>query len=79
MRKVWRLAAGWSLIVLGVIGGFVPILQGWIFIIAGLAILAKDYKWAADLKHKASEKWREIRRRKGKSEDDGENGENFNG
>ena len=32
---------GLVLIAIGVIGGFVPILQGWIFVLAGLAVLSK--------------------------------------
>lgn len=47
MKKIFRQIGGWSLIVLGVISGLIPILQGWIFILLGLALLAKDSEWAA--------------------------------
>lgn len=37
--RLLRMAAGILLILFGVIAGFIPILQGWIFILAGLALL----------------------------------------
>ena len=40
-RVVFDWVAGLLLIVIGVIGGFLPILQCWVFILAGLAILSK--------------------------------------
>jgi len=42
IRKILRLFLGLLLVVVGIIGGFVPILQGWMFLIPGLIILA-DY------------------------------------
>jgi hypothetical protein len=40
-RVVFDWVAGLLLIAIGMIGGFVPILQGWVFVLAGLAILSK--------------------------------------
>jgi uncharacterized membrane protein YbaN (DUF454 family) len=37
-----RLSVGSVLLVVGVIGGFVPVLQGWIFILAGLTVMAPE-------------------------------------
>ncbi|RMF24195.1 MAG: hypothetical protein D6760_03875 [Deltaproteobacteria bacterium] len=37
-----RLSVGGLLLAIGVIGGFVPILQGWIFILAGLSVIAPE-------------------------------------
>ena len=34
-----RLPVGISLLVLGFIGGFIPIVQGWIFVFLGLTVL----------------------------------------
>ncbi len=51
-RKVLRWAkivAGFALLALGVIGGFIPILQGWVFVLAGLAILSTEFRWAKKL------------------------------
>jgi hypothetical protein len=33
---------GGFLLLVGVVGGFIPILQGWVFIVAGLSIMAPE-------------------------------------
>ncbi len=38
--------AGWAFIVVGIIGLFLPILQGILFILIGLIILSTQYSWA---------------------------------
>lgn len=46
---VWRwirLITGWTLLVLGVAGLFLPFLQGILFIASGLALLSAEYHWA---------------------------------
>lgn len=48
-RSLWkttRLILGWGLIVLGIVGLFLPLLQGIAFIVAGLALLSRDSPWA---------------------------------
>ena len=40
--RIARLSAGSLLIIVGIIGGFIPIFQGWVFILAGLSILAQE-------------------------------------
>lgn len=45
--KRWvRLVGGWGLILIGVVGLFLPFLQGIALIVAGLALLNKDAPWA---------------------------------
>ena len=44
--RVLRIASGFLLLVLGVIGLFLPILQGVLMILAGLAVLGKDLPWS---------------------------------
>jgi len=44
-----RLAAGTVLILFGVIGGFIPILQGWVFVVAGLTLVAPESRRARRL------------------------------
>src|SRR5574341_1818136 len=39
MPLVIRLPLAFVFLILGVIGGFVPVLQGWVFIVAGLWLL----------------------------------------
>jgi len=42
MKRVFRHVLGWSLLLLGIIGLFLPVLQGILFILAGMAILAPE-------------------------------------
>ena len=44
--RVLRVAAGLLLLLLGVIGLFLPILQGVLMILAGLALLGRDFPWS---------------------------------
>jgi uncharacterized membrane protein YbaN (DUF454 family) len=38
--------AGWGFILLGIVGLFLPVLQGVLFILVGLVILSSEYAWA---------------------------------
>ena len=51
-----RIALGVFLLILGVIGGFIPILQGWIFILLGLLVLFPKAKFTEKVLHKAEPK-----------------------
>jgi hypothetical protein len=45
--KRWlRLIIGWKFVILGVLGLFLPFLQGILFLAIGLAILAPESPWA---------------------------------
>ena len=63
--RVARLIAGWTLVALGIVGLFLPILQGVALILAGLALLAPDVpfarRWLDWLKNRA----RRLRRNRG--------------
>ncbi|MCI0658738.1 MAG: PGPGW domain-containing protein [Acidobacteria bacterium] len=62
-KLVWRLvrlSAGWALLVLGIIGLFLPFLQGLLFIASGLALLSTDLPWAKKLLERFS-RWRAER------------------
>ena len=43
LKKLARITFGVVLVIIGIIGGFLPILQGWMFLIPGLIILADYY------------------------------------
>jgi uncharacterized membrane protein YbaN (DUF454 family) len=63
-RIAWRLirlTTGWLLIVVGVIGLFLPVLQGILFILSGLAVLSTESRWARILLERFSA-WRKARR-----------------
>lgn len=44
--RILRIASGFLLLALGIIGLFLPILQGVLMILAGLAVLGKDLPWS---------------------------------
>lgn len=46
VRKVLRNIAAVLLLLLGIVGGFIPILQGWMFIIAAFAVADFERKHA---------------------------------
>lgn len=55
-RSWWRTGRkifAWAIIFAGVVGLFLPFLQGVLLIIAGLAILAKDSPWAKGMLERA--------------------------
>ncbi len=46
INRISVLVLGWFLVVLGIIGLFVPILQGILFILLGLWVLSRESRWA---------------------------------
>lgn len=56
MVKLIRTVAGSLLLVLGVVGLFMPVMPGWLFIIPGLALLARDFAWAERLQTAARQR-----------------------
>lgn len=49
MKTFLLLATGWLFLLLGIAGLFLPVLQGILFILIGLTILATEYHWARRL------------------------------
>ncbi|HUM05609.1 MAG TPA: PGPGW domain-containing protein [Terriglobales bacterium] len=60
VKKVVAIVVGWVFIVLGVIGLFLPIMQGILFIIIGLTILSTEYVWAHHLLSKLRARFPKI-------------------
>ena len=60
INKILRVVAGIILIIIGLIGGLIPIFQGWIFGIPGLMLLGSVYPsvntWTKKLLKKAKAK-----------------------
>jgi len=48
-KKALVLGIGWTFIVLGIAGLFLPLLQGVLFLMIGLVILSTEYAWAHHL------------------------------
>lgn len=44
-KHVIKLVLGWALVVLGIAGLVLPILQGFLFLAIGLGILARESPW----------------------------------
>jgi uncharacterized membrane protein YbaN (DUF454 family) len=61
--RIARLSAGSVLILVGVIGGFIPVLQGWVFILAGLSVLAQESERARTLLDRIRERARSLKGR----------------
>lgn len=49
LKRLAVIIAGWIVLALGVVGLFLPFLQGFLFILIGLVILSKEYHWAGNL------------------------------
>ncbi|HEY7097630.1 MAG TPA: PGPGW domain-containing protein [Terriglobales bacterium] len=56
-RKVGVLVLGWGFVLFGVLGLFLPILQGVLFLLVGLLILSTEYAWAHHLLEKLRARW----------------------
>ncbi len=48
-KRVAVLLLGWAFVLLGIVGLFLPVLQGILFILVGLIILSSEYVWAHKL------------------------------
>jgi uncharacterized protein len=46
LKRVLVLVAGWGFVLLGIVGLFLPVLQGVLFILVGLTLLSSEYGWA---------------------------------
>jgi uncharacterized protein len=62
IKRVAILVLGWGFIVLGVIGLFLPFLQGILSLFIGLAILSSEYAWARRLILKLRQRFPRIAR-----------------
>ncbi|MFQ5818252.1 MAG: PGPGW domain-containing protein [Terriglobia bacterium] len=49
MARIARTIGGFGLIALGIVGLFLPVLQGIAFIVLGLLLLGREYHWARRL------------------------------
>lgn len=59
--KIIRLSLGYCFLLLGFLGGFIPILQGWIFIALGLILLKDHALWARRLSVWLRRKYPKVR------------------
>jgi hypothetical protein len=61
LKRWFKVGAGWCLLVVGMVGLFLPVIQGLLCIASGLTLLSSEYRWAG-----ACLDWvrRKMRRRK---------------
>ncbi|MCU1310835.1 MAG: hypothetical protein JWO20_1960 [Candidatus Angelobacter sp.] len=52
MKRIALIVAGWISLLVGVAGLFLPVIQGWFFILLGLVLLSTEYVWAHHLLRK---------------------------
>lgn len=62
--KVVRITAGLLLVLIGAIGGLIPIFQGWVFGLAGLALLSVDVPFIRRWYESAKQRVDELRKGK---------------
>jgi uncharacterized membrane protein YbaN (DUF454 family) len=60
--SLWRTAAGWVLLMLGVAGLILPVLPGTPLLIAGLVMLSADHGWARNCLRRVKLWIRKLRR-----------------
>jgi uncharacterized membrane protein YbaN (DUF454 family) len=60
LKRIAVLTIGWAFILLGIVGLFLPILQGILFILIGLLILSTEYVWAHNLLEKLKRRFPRI-------------------
>ncbi|HET6512032.1 MAG TPA: PGPGW domain-containing protein [Candidatus Kapabacteria bacterium] len=60
MKRLLKLSAGWLFIILGILGLFLPFLQGFLFLLIGLFILAQELPWAARLLERLKQRFPKI-------------------
>ena len=56
-ERLFLLSVGWGCLLIGFVGGLIPVLQGWPFGIAGLLILSREYQWAHNLVHRLRQRF----------------------
>ncbi len=61
-KRILILIVGWGFILLGILGLFLPILQGVLFLVVGLIILSSEYIWAHRLLTRLRERFPKIGR-----------------
>ena len=59
-KRLAILIVGWGFILLGIVGLFLPILQGVLFLVVGLIILSSEYVWAHHLLTQLRERFPKI-------------------
>jgi uncharacterized membrane protein YbaN (DUF454 family) len=49
LSRLFKVAGGFFLVGIGILGIILPVMPGWVFLIPGLVILGEEYSWARSL------------------------------
>jgi uncharacterized membrane protein YbaN (DUF454 family) len=60
IKRVVVQIVGWCFILLGILGLFLPILQGVLFLLIGLIILSSEYVWAHHLLNRLRQRFPKL-------------------
>jgi uncharacterized membrane protein YbaN (DUF454 family) len=60
LKRIGVITVGWLFVLLGIVGLFLPILQGVLFLLIGLLILSTEYVWAHHLLQKLRARFPKI-------------------
>ena len=60
IKRLVVLIVGWGFILVGIVGLFLPILQGILFLLIGLVILSSEYVWAHHLLSRLRQRFPKI-------------------
>ena len=63
VRKIVEITLGLVLVAVGVVFGFLPILQGWVLVLPGLALLARHSRRARAVYERVKSWGRRVRHR----------------
>ena len=57
IKRALILTLGWIFLVIGVLGIFLPILQGILFLVIGILLLSRESEWAQERIERAKRRW----------------------
>jgi uncharacterized membrane protein YbaN (DUF454 family) len=60
LQKIGYSALGWLCLLIGVVGGFVPVMQGWVFVLTGVTILSREHEWAYNFVHRFKNRYPKV-------------------
>jgi uncharacterized protein len=63
LNRTVVLVIGWSLVALGVLGVFLPFLQGVLLLLAGVSVLSSEYVWAHKILHRLRKRFPGLNKR----------------
>lgn len=56
--RIGKIVLGISLLLLGLLGLFLPFLQGVLMIVVGLSVLSTELRWARRIRERVRDAWR---------------------